>query len=126
MATRKFRDWSSWWDGLRTQSVKAGATSLVTNLTLFMSTNAVAALPIDALKTSGENWKTLCIGLVAQFGLHTLLAAAQYIQNNPDAQIITETVDTQHIVRDAKTGIVTEAGSSTTVTVKPTIVEPPK
>lgn len=101
MSIKKIKDWSSWWDGLRTSMVKAGATSLVTNLTVFMTTNAVNSMGIPGLGGSGENWKTLCIGLVAQFGLHTLFAAAQYVQANPDAPVIVEQVDTSFSTKTA-------------------------
>lgn len=125
MSIKKFKDWPSWWDGLRTSMIKAGATSLVTNLTVFTTTNTVNSMGIPGLANSGENWRTLCIGLIAQFGLHTIYAAATYIQANPDAQVVTEVIDTTHIVKNDD-GSTLETGASTTTKTTVTPVEPTK
>ena len=93
--TRSFKDWKSWRDGLRSCVVRAGATAITTQLTSWCGTNAVATLPYESFKNIGMNWKTALISLVVQFVFHCLFAAASYIQQNPDAQVITETVDTE-------------------------------
>lgn len=119
MSIHKFKDWSSWWDGLRTSMLKAGATSVVTNLTVFTTTNTVSAMNIPGVTQTGEGWKTALIGLLAQFILHTVYAAAQYVQTNPDAPVVTEVCETTHIAKDPDTGKVTEVGSSKTTTTTP-------
>lgn len=124
MSIKKFKDWSSWWDGLRTSMIKAGATSLVTNLTVFTTTNTVNSIGIPGLDGSGENWKTLVIGLVAQFVLHTVFAAAQYIQANPDAPVVTETVETTFVAKSADGGTVTQGSKTTTETPVTTETKP--
>lgn len=123
MSVKKYKDWRSWWDGLRTAALKAGATSVVTNLSVLMTTNAVSSMNIPGIQNVGENWKTFLIGLLFQFAIHTAYATALYVQNKPDADIVTVTEDTTHIKRDAETGVVTEAGSSKTTTITP--VQPP-
>lgn len=97
MSIKKYQDWAAWRDGLRTAMLKAGATSITTNLAVFGSTNIVSAAQIPGMTGTGENWKTFLVGLLAQFVLHTLYAAAQYVQNNPSAATVTEEVDTQQI-----------------------------
>lgn len=120
MSVVKYKDWGAWWDGLRTAALKAGATSIVTNLSVLMTTNAVSSMNIPGIQNVGENWKTFCIGLLFQFLIHTAYATALYVQNKPDADVVTETVDTTHVTRDANTGAVTEVGSSSkTTTVTP-------
>ena len=116
--TRKYKDWGTWWDGLRTASLKAGATSIVTNLSVLVTTNTVSSLNIPGIQNVGENWKTFLIGLLFQFLLHTAYAAAIYVQNKPDADVVVETVETTHVTKDELTGATT-LGSSKTTTVTP-------
>lgn len=123
MIVTKYRDWHGWWAGLRTAAMKAGATSVVTNLSVLVTTNTVSSLNIPGIQDVGENWKTFLIGLVFQFMLHTVYAMALYVQANPDANTVTTTEDTTHIKRDAVTGNVTEAGTSKTITVSSTTPE---
>lgn len=116
MSTKQMRDWKGWLDGLRTNVLKAGATSIVTNLSVLASTNTVAAMGIPSLRDAGENWKTFLIGLVAQFIIHSLYAAALYVQSNPDAPMITQTVDTTFISKAADGSGVTQSSTKTTTT----------
>jgi len=125
MSIKKFKDWSSWWEGLRTSMIKAGATSVVTNLTVFTTTNTVNSIGIPGFSDSGEHWKTALIGLCAQFILHTVYAAATYVQANPDAQVVTEETNTTHIVKNDD-GSTLETGASKTIKTTVTPVEPPK
>jgi len=97
MSIKKYKDWAAWRDGLRTAVMKAGATSVVTNLSVLVSTNVVSSLQIPGITNTGEGWRTFVIGVVAQFMLHTVYAAAQYVQANPTAVEVTEEVDTQQI-----------------------------
>ncbi|MDE2100609.1 MAG: hypothetical protein KGL39_25420 [Patescibacteria group bacterium] len=92
--TQKYKDWGTWWDGLRTASLKAGATSIVTNLSVLVTTNTVSSLNIPYIQNVGENWKTFCIGLLFQFMLHTVYAAAKYVMDKPDADVVTVTTET--------------------------------
>ena len=103
MGIKKYKDWVAWFDGLRTAAIKAGATSLVTNLGVFTSTNTVSAIGIPGLTGSGENWRTLLIGIFAQFIFHTVLATATYIQANPDAQVVTVSTDTIILTKEQTT-----------------------
>ena len=119
----RYTDWQSWWDGLRTNMMKAGATSIATNLSVLASTNVVSSFQIPGLGGVGENWKTFLVGLCAQFVLHTVSAAAVYIQAN-QPQVITETIDTTHITKSPD-GSVT-AGSSSVTTTTPVAPAQPK
>jgi hypothetical protein len=80
MPLKKYKDWSGWLVGLRTNVLKAGATSLMTML----GSNAVAQLP--GLGDVSLNWK----GAVVQFLIHVVVAAASYVQAKPDADVVTE------------------------------------
>ncbi len=123
MSTKQFKDWAKWWEGLRTSMIKAGATSVVTNLTVFTTTNTVNSIGIPGFSNSGEHWKTALIGLCAQFLLHTIYAAATYVQANPDAQVVVEETNTKHIVRN-NDGSILETGSSNTVKTTTPVVPP--
>ena len=120
MSIQQLKDWKTWWDGLRTAALKAGATSITTNLAVLASTNTVSNMGIPGFTHVGEGIKTFLVGLLAQFALHTVYAIAQYVQANPDAATITQEVNTAMFTKDPK-GNVTQQTSSTT-----TIVEPPK
>ena len=118
----KRKDWSDWWDGLRSKAMKAGAESIGTNFTALLATNGVASMGIPGLSGVGMGWKTAIATCCIQFVLRTGVAAAQYVANKPDPDVITETVETVHITRDQISGAV-ETGSSKTVTTTP--VNPP-
>lgn len=117
------KDWGSWWDGLRSKSMRAGAESLATNFTALLGTNGVAAMGIPGLADIGMNWKTAILTCVIQFVLRVGLSAALYVQNKPDPDVIVETIDTTHVTKDAM-GKVIEQGSSTTVT--ETVIKKPE
>lgn len=124
MSTKQYRDWSTWWDGLRTSMVKAGATSIVTNLTVLVSSNTVNSFGIPGMQNSGESLKTFLIGLIGQFLLHTAFAAAQYVQSNPNAKLITQQVDTTFTSKNPVTGSEVKQ-SSTTITTTPVAEKAP-
>jgi len=84
----KYKDWGSWWDGLRAVAMKTGATTLSTQLTAFAGTNGVASLKIPGLEGIGENWRTALVATAVQFGLHTFQACMDYIKNKPSPDII--------------------------------------
>ena len=116
----KKQDWKGWLDGMRSKSFKAGGEAIATQLTALLASNGVASMGISALADVGLNWKQLVSLMVIQFVVRVGLAAAIYVQNKPDPDVITETIETQHITRDAA-GII-ESGSSVTTTTTP--VEP--
>lgn len=91
---KKFKDWKGWLDGLRSKAMKAGAEAVVTNLGALMGTNAVASMGIDALKDLGMNWKQFLFTMAAQFAIRTTFAAATYVANKPDPDIIEQSIDT--------------------------------
>lgn len=124
MSTKQFRDWGSWRDGLRTSIMKAGATSIVTNLAVLVSSNTVNSFGIPGMSNSGESLKTFCIGLIGQFLLHVIYAAALYVQNNPDAQLVTTQVDTTFTSKNPTTGSEV-AQSSSTITTTPVVEKVP-
>lgn len=123
MATRTFRDWPSWRDGLRSCMMRAGATAVVTQLTALGGTNAIASMQIPGLTDIGLHWKTALVSLVVQFVFHSVFAAASYIQNNPDPKVITETVETTFNSKNPTTGAVISQGSKIT-TVTPVAAAP--
>jgi hypothetical protein len=115
MAIRKYTDWGSWWDGLRTNLLKC----IGTTGTAWLGSNGLAASGIPGMTGIGLNWRQ-AIGL---FGVHIAAEIFMYLKNN-QPQVIVETVETQHVSRDAITGGVTETGSSKTTTTTTTPVEP--
>lgn len=115
---KKLKDWSAWWDGLRSKAMRAGAESIATNLTGLIGSNGIANMGIDAFKDMGMNWKTFLLFLVVQFGIRVGLSAALYVQNKPDPDVITETIETTHTIKDSDGS--TEVGTSKTVTTTPT------
>lgn len=97
MPIKKFKDWRGWLDGLRSKAMKAGAESVVTNLGALIGTNAVAGMGIDALKDMGMNWKQFLFTMSAQFAIRTTFAAAAYVANKPDPDVIEQIVDTDFV-----------------------------
>lgn len=92
MPVHKYKDWSAWWDGLRSKAMRAGAESVATNLTGLIGSNGIANMGIEAFKDMGMNWKTFLLFLVVQFGIRVGLSAALYVQNKPDPDVVeTET-----------------------------------
>jgi hypothetical protein len=85
---RKYQDWAGWWYGMRTKMMQAGAEALVTNITALLGTNGVASMQIPGLTDIGLGWKTALATFVIQFLLRILLAAAIYIQNKPDPDVV--------------------------------------
>ncbi|HWH79141.1 MAG TPA: hypothetical protein VNT76_17285 [Candidatus Binatus sp.] len=88
MSIKKFKDWSSWWDGLRSVIMRTGATAILTQLTTLVGTNSVANMKIPGLADIGIGWKTALASLGIQFVIHTAIAAAKYVQDKPDPDII--------------------------------------
>jgi hypothetical protein len=109
MSVKKYTDWGTWWDGLRTNLLKC----IGTTGTAWLGSNGLAASGIPGMTGIGLNWEQ-AIGL---FGVHIAAEIFLYLKNN-QPQVITETIETAHITRDEITGSV-ETGSSKTVTTTP-------
>lgn len=120
MPVIKHRDWSGWLEGMRSKAFKAGAEAISTNVTALLGTNGVAAMGIPGFSDIGMGWKTAVATTLIQFTLRVVAAAAMYVRDKPDPDVITETIQTEHINRDSVTGVITETGSSKTVTTTPT------
>lgn len=75
---------------------------------------------IPGLADIGMGWKTAIATTLIQFTLRVVAAASMYVRDKPDPDVITETVQTEHINRDSVTGVITETGNSKTVTTTPT------
>lgn len=103
----KYTDWASWWDGLRTNLIKCIGTTGIA----YLGTNAIQGMGAEGY---GISWKQ-ALGF---FGVHIAFEVFGYMQK-VQPQVITETVDTSHIVRDPDTGGVIETGVSKTVTTTP-------
>lgn len=117
------KDWATWLDGMRSKVFKAGAEALSTQLTAFLGSNGVASLGVGWLKDVGLNWKQALALLAIQFTIRVLLAAAIYVEQKPDPEMITVTVDTEHVTRNPDTGQIVQTGSSQTVTTTPVAKE---
>jgi hypothetical protein len=102
--TKKYTDWRSWWDGLRTNIFKCIGTTGIA----YLGTNAVQGMGATGMGISLK--QAGCF-----FGVHIALEVFGYMQANQPAVII-ETVEEKHVVKD---GSVTETGSSTTTTTTP-------
>ncbi len=118
MSTKHYTDWRSWWEGLRSCMMRAGATAIFTQLSAFLGTNGVASLDIPGLDGIAMKWKTALVTLVIQFLIHTGIASAKYIQDN-QPKVITETTDTTFVSKDSAG--VTVSQSSKTVTTTPVL-----
>lgn len=79
----KKKDWASWWDGMRSQVMKAGAEAIVTNLGGLIATNGVAS-SIPALSEVAMSWETAILTTIIQFLVRIIVAAAIYVEKNPD------------------------------------------
>jgi len=103
--TRKYTDWRSWWDGLRTNLLKCiGTTGLA-----YLGTNAVQGMGAPGV---GLNWKQAG----AFFGVHIAFEVFGYMQK-VQPEVITETIDTAHFTKDAAGNV--SGGTSQTVTTTP-------
>ena len=105
MSIKKYTDWSSWWDGLRTNLVKC----IGTTGSVWMGTNALASTT-HVIK--GIDWEQT----LAFFGAHIAIEVFTYLKNNQPA-VITETIDTTFTSKNAATGsTVQQSSTKTTIT----------
>lgn len=98
MSIHKYKDWRGWWDGLRSKAMKAGAEAIVTNVSGLFLTNGVAAT-IPALHPVGMSWETAVATTLVQFIVRIVVAAATYIQNKPDPDIVEEELKTEFVTK---------------------------
>ena len=108
---KKVTDWSSWFQGLRKNLFKC----IGTTGSSWLGSNAIASAGIPGLGNIGLNWKQ-AIGL---FGVHIGIEVFAYMKN-VQPQVITETTETTHVVRDPLLGTI-ETGTSKTTTTTPII-----
>ena len=94
MAVVLKKSWAHWWEGMRLKMFKAGAESVATSLSVFMGTNSVASLKIEALSDIGMSWKTALAAICTQFIIRVVYAGATYVAENPDAPEIETEVET--------------------------------
>lgn len=87
--SHKLRNWADWWDGLRAKALQAGAESLATNISAMLATNGVASM-VPAMHDYVLTWHVALATTATQFILRTVLAAAKYVQEKPDADVIGE------------------------------------
>lgn len=106
---KRYTDWRTWWDGLRTNLIKC----IGTTGTSWIGSNAIASTGINGLETVGLDWRQ-AIGL---FSVHIAFEVFTYMKNNQPT-VIVETVETTHIRKDPATGVVDE-GSSKKTTITP-------
>ncbi len=88
MAIQKFKDWRGWWDGLRVNVVKTVGTTGIS----FLGTNGLDSLGVSGV---GMNWKTA----IGQFAVHIAYEVFSYLKDKPDAQTITDEVQTTIIAK---------------------------
>ena len=110
MSAKQYTDWRGWWDGMRSKAMKAGAEAITTQLGAWFTTNAVATLPVDALHGVGLNYKTALVALVVQFMVRVIYAAALYVQQKPDPDVVT--IDTGFVRKFADGSSVSQASST--------------
>ena len=85
MPLKKFTDWGTWWDGLRSNLIKCIGTTGAS----WLGSNAVANIGIPGMSNLGINWKQ-AIGL---FGVHIGIEVFAYMRDN-QPKVITETIET--------------------------------
>lgn len=104
---KKYTDWRTWWDGLRTNIIKCLGTTGIA----FIGTNALAGMhaPIH-----GIDWEQAG----AMFAVHVAFEAFSYMKDF-QPQVVVETVDTQRFTKDPATGAVTSESTHTTTSTPP-------
>lgn len=101
---KKYTDWRTWWDGLRTNLLKC----IGTTGTLWLGTNAAAGAGIPI---KGIDWEQA--GLM--FGVHIGFEVFSYLKDN-QPKVITETVETSFISKSPDGSTVTQGSKVTTET----------
>lgn len=103
---KKYTDWRTWWDGLRTNLMKCAGTTG----TSWLGSNAVGAT-IPALSDIKMNWHQ-AIGL---FGVHMGIEIFAYMRDN-QPKVITETIETSFESKDEAGKTIVQASKTTTET----------
>jgi hypothetical protein len=102
---KRYTDWVTWWDGLRTNLIKCIGTTGIA----YLGTNAIQGIGAAGY---GISWKQ-ALGF---FGVHIAFEVFGYMQK-VQPQVITETTDTTHVSKSPDGSV--EIGSSKTVTTTP-------
>lgn len=113
MSIKKFTDWGTWWDGLRTNLIKCIGTTGVT----YLGTNALAG--VTSSPSLGLGWRQA----VEFFGVHIAFEVFTYMMKN-QPQVITETLDTTFQSKSVDGTQISQ--SSKTVTTTPVNPAEPK
>lgn len=109
MSIKKYTDWGSWWDGLRTNLLKC----IGTTGTLWLGTNAAAGAGIPV---KGIDWEQA--GLM--FMVHIGFELFTYLKDN-QPKVIVEQSDTTFSSKTPGGAEITQTRSTTTTTpVSPT------
>lgn len=103
MATKKYTDWLSWWDGLRTNLLKCIGTTGIA----WLGTNAAAG---SGVPIHGLDWEQA--GTI--FMVHISFEVFTYLKDN-QPKVIVEQTDTTFSTK-SPSGVVTEQSSTKTIT----------
>lgn len=90
MSIKRYTDWSTWWDGLRTNLIKC----IGTTGTSWLGSNVIDSVGIPNMPHIGLNWEQ-AIGL---FAVHIGLEVFTYMKNS-QPKVITEEVETTIITK---------------------------
>lgn len=113
MSIKKYTDWSTWWDGLRTNLIKCAGTTG----TSWLGSIAVDGIHIPGMPHIGLDWRQ-AVGL---FSVHLGSEIFSYMKN-VQPKVVIENVQTQHLIM-GEDGKVKEIGSSQTITTTPVVEE---
>lgn len=86
MALRKLKDWRGWLEGLRINLFKTIGTTGIS----WLGTNGIDSAGLHGV---GMNWRTA----IAQFGVHIAFEVFSYLKDRPDAEMITQEIETEII-----------------------------
>lgn len=113
MPIKKYTDWRTWWDGLRTNLMKC----LGTTGSAWLITNGVSATGIPGTAVLAIAWQSA----LAFFLCHLAKEVFDYMAKNQPV-VITEEVETTHFAKDAAGNV--SGGSSKTTTTTPVETTP--
>ena len=106
MPTKKYTDWRTWWDGLRTNLIKC----LGTTGSAFMVSNGIAAT-VPNMQDIAIGWKSAILFFMAHMGKEFF----DYVKDN-QPKVITETVETSFVAKSTDGSTVTQGSKTTTET----------
>lgn len=104
MPTKKYTDWRTWWDGLRTNLFKC----IGTTGTAWLGTNAAAGAGVPI---QGLDWEQAA----TMFGVHVLFELFLYMRDN-QPKVVTEIYETEFNKQNADGSTISQANKTTTET----------